>query len=213
MKKLSLISLIGLCVVLLSISLIAQQRTGNIFGRVVDNEGNPLPGVTVTLTGTYTAPLTTVTSAEGVFRFLSLSPANDYSIKLELTGFKTKIEGNIVVAVGVNTNLTLVMEPGVIEEEITVTAVTPVVDPKKTTVSVNVTHVALQSLPTARDPWVFLRMVPGTVADREDVGGTDTGHAVHYNCSRSFELSPEPVEYRRGYGWRPGGHRRFHHLL
>lgn len=78
--------------ILLVLPLNGQVRTGNIFGRVVDQDGNPLPGVSVTLTGSLTAPMTTITSAEGTFRFLSLSPAKDYTIKLELTGFKTKIE-------------------------------------------------------------------------------------------------------------------------
>ncbi len=172
MKK----ALISFAFLLLCVAILgAQLRTGNIYGRVVDNEGNPLPGVTVTLTGTYTAPMTTMTSAEGLFRFLSLQPARDYTIKAELTGFKTKIEQNITVIVGGNTNITIVMEPGVLEEEITVVAITPVVDAKKTLVGINVDHTALQTLPTARDPWVIMKLAPGVIADREDVGGTDTG--------------------------------------
>lgn len=171
MKK----SAILLCALILSISLAAQHRTGNIYGRVVDPEGIPLPGVTVTLSGMYTAPMRTTSSAEGHFRFLSLAPSRDYTIKLELSGFKTKIEENIVVTVGGNTDLTFTMEMGALEEEITVTAVSPVVDAKKTSIGANIGHEALQSLPTARDPWVILKLVPGTIADREDVGGTDTG--------------------------------------
>lgn len=163
------------CVFLLSVSLFAQVRTGNIYGRVADTEGNPLPGVTVKLTGIYTAPMTTVTSAEGSFRFLSLPPARDYTVRLELTGFKTKIEESIIVTVGGNTNLTITMELGMVEEEITVTAISPVVDTKKTSVGANVTQDVLQSLPTARDPWVILQMMPGVIADRENIGGTESG--------------------------------------
>ncbi len=167
---------VSLCVLLLlSLTLSAQTRTGNIYGKVIDGEGNVLPGVNVTLTGMYTAPLTTITSVDGLFRFLSLPPASDYTIKLELTGFKTKFEENIIIGVGANVTLNLSMEVGTIEEQITVTAVSPVVDTKKTTVGSSLTHVALQSLPSARDPWVMLKLAPGTIADREDVGGTDTG--------------------------------------
>ena len=53
-----------LFVLLLSCSLMAQQRTGTIYGKSTDEDGNPLPGVTVTLTGAKTAPLTSITSAE-----------------------------------------------------------------------------------------------------------------------------------------------------
>jgi len=166
--------------VLLALPLMGQVRTGNIFGRVVDQEGNPLPGVSVTLSCLLTAPMTTITSSEGTFRFLSLSPAKDYTIKLELTGFKTKIETGIIVNVGTNTSLTLVMEQGVLEEQITVTAVTPMVDTKKTAVGTNVTQKVLQSLPTARDPWVILQMAPSIIVDRENVWGSESGQHSNY---------------------------------
>lgn len=177
MKKNSLVLALAF---LLAIPLVGQIRTGNIFGKVVDQEGNPLPGVTVTLTGSLTAPVTAITSAEGTFRFLSLSPARDYTIKLELSGFKTKIETGIIVNVGSNTNLTLVMEQGILEEQITVTAITPMVDTKKTAVGTNVTQEVLQSLPTARDPWVILQMAPSIIVDRENVGGSESGQQSNY---------------------------------
>ncbi|MFO7865278.1 MAG: carboxypeptidase regulatory-like domain-containing protein [Candidatus Aminicenantes bacterium] len=159
----------------LSVSMFAQVRTGNVYGTVVDEEDNPLPGVSVTLTGQYTAPQTAVTGAEGRFRFLSLPPAKDYVVRLELAGFKVQVEEGIIVTVGGNTELSVTMEMGAIEEEVTVTAVTPVVDTKKTSVGTNVTQEVLQSLPTARDPWVVLQMAPGVLADRENVGGTESG--------------------------------------
>jgi len=173
-------ALIILFTLLLSVSLVAQQRTGNIFGTVSDPEGNPLPGVTVTLINPFGAAMTSVTSAEGVFRFLSLPPSRAYGVKLELTGFKTRIEENIVVTVGNNTNLTLTMEPGVLEEAVTVTAVSPMVDQKKTSVGTNVTQEILQSLPTARDPWVILQMAPSVIMDRENIGGAESGQQSTY---------------------------------
>jgi hypothetical protein len=72
--------------------------------------------------------MTQVSSAEGKFRFLSLFPAIDYALRMELGGFKTRIEEGIIVETGKNTNLDLVMSMGAIEEEVTVTAVSPVVD-------------------------------------------------------------------------------------
>jgi len=66
---------------LLACSVFAQQRTGNIYGQVVDSDGQPLPGATVTLTGRLTAPVSATTSDEGRFRFMSLSPARDYVLR------------------------------------------------------------------------------------------------------------------------------------
>lgn len=173
-------TLIALCVLLLAVFAIAQQRTGTVYGKVVDQEGNALPGVTVTLTGNLTAPLTTVSSAEGSFRFLSLPPAKDYALKAELTGFKTRTEEGIIIVIGGNTNITLTMEMGALEEQITVTAVSPMVDTKKTSVGANVTQEVLQSLPTARDPWVVLQMAPSVIVDRENVGGAESGQQSNY---------------------------------
>lgn len=173
-------NLVILFALLLCVSAFAQQRTGNIYGKVSDPEGNPLPGVTITLDSPFGKVPVVVTSAEGVFRFLSLPPSRQYGIKLELTGFKTRIETGIVVTVGSTTNLTLTMEMGVLEEQVTVTAVSPMVDTKKTAVGTNVTQEVLQELPTARDPWVILQMAPSVIVDRENVGGAESGQQSNY---------------------------------
>lgn len=167
---------IVVCLLLLTVQLGAQgRRTGNIFGQIVDEEGILLPGITVTLTGSNTAPMATVTSEEGKFRFISLYPGKDYKIKSEIAGFKTRIDEGIIIAVGVNTELKLVMEIGGIEQAITVTAERPVIDKKSTLVSRTVDYNELQSIPLARDPFVILQTTASIVMDRENVGGNESG--------------------------------------
>ena len=56
----------------------AQTLTGTVSGRVVDQQGGVLPGVTVTLTGK-TGTQTQVTDAQGEFRFLALNPGSTRS--------------------------------------------------------------------------------------------------------------------------------------
>ncbi|OGD36183.1 MAG: hypothetical protein A2V45_10850 [Candidatus Aminicenantes bacterium RBG_19FT_COMBO_58_17] len=172
--------LILLSVVVLAVSLSAQVRTGSISGKVADPDGNALPGVAVTLTSNVIAAVTSVTTDEGQFRFLALPPAKDYELKVELTGFKTRIERGVIVVIGANTSMNIVLEVGVLEEQVTVIAVSPMVDSKKTSVGVNVTQDVLQGLPTARDPWVVLQMVPGVLVDRENIGGTESGQQSGY---------------------------------
>jgi hypothetical protein len=167
--------LIGLILFLIS-PVFGQVRTGNIYGRVVDDSGESLPGVAVTLTGSLTAPLSTVSSSTGAFRFLSLPPGRDYMLKAELEGFKTAIKADIIVEVGANVDIAMIMEPGGISEEVTVTAEVPVVDSKKVSVGMNVTQDILQSIPTSRDPWVLLQLAPAVVIDRENIGGNESGH-------------------------------------
>jgi hypothetical protein len=158
----------------------AQERAGTITGTVTDSQGNALPGVSVTLTGATIAPMTTVTSTEGKFRFLSLTPANDYVLKCELTGFKTKTSTGVIVNIAKVADITIVMEQGALEEQVTVIAQTPIVQAKKTQITHTVNAEMLAALPSARDPWVVLQMTPGVQVDRENVGGTESGQQSYY---------------------------------
>ncbi|MCX7974228.1 MAG: carboxypeptidase-like regulatory domain-containing protein, partial [Candidatus Aminicenantes bacterium] len=153
MKKKGLILL--MLFFLIAFPLTAQKGRGNIYGIVVDSEGNPLPGVTITLTGMTVAPITMVSNEEGRFRFLNLEPGEHYEVKAELQGFKTAVVRNIMVNAGLNTDIKVVMEAGRLEEEVTVVASAPVVQPKKVTVTSTVDMAQIQQLPTARDPWVI----------------------------------------------------------
>ena len=63
---------VALCIALMAVSAFAQFESGNIYGKVQAKDGSVLPGVTVTLTGVG-APQTTITDAQGNYRFLNLS--------------------------------------------------------------------------------------------------------------------------------------------
>ena len=176
MKK----SLIFLSVLLLAVAGMAQVRTGTIYGTVTDTQGTPLPGVSVTLSSSAGAPITQVTDDMGIFRFPNLAPRGGYSLKAELQGFKKQEKTDIIVGLGQNAKIDLVMEQGALDEQVTVVAVTPTVDAKKTAVGKNVTQEILQSLPSSRDPWNVMQMAPGIIMDRENVGGTESGQQASY---------------------------------
>jgi len=167
--------LIVLSVLLFAVTLTAQVRTGNIYGKILDAEGNPLPGVSVTLTSDQMAPMVTVTNESGIYRFVSLNPGSSFAVSAELTGFKKETRTGIIVQIGSNAEINLTMAVGTIEEQVTVIAQTPIVDTKKTTVGANIDKEAMQSLPTARDPWVVMQLAPAIMLDRENVGGNESG--------------------------------------
>ena len=158
---------------------VAQVQLADIYGTVVLPDGSTIPGVTVTLTGDVVGKMTTVTSEEGNFRFLKLSPGN-YELKFELEGFKTIIRKGIRLFVGKNVTLTIPMETTTIQEEVIVTAKAGVVDTRKTTVGVNISKEMIQSLPTARNPFTILSLAPGMMIDRVDVGGADSGQQSNF---------------------------------
>jgi hypothetical protein len=173
-------ALVILFALLLVAPLVAQERTGRILGTVVDQDGNPIPGVTVTLLATAGAPMQAISSAEGTFRFLALPPSTGYALKAELEGFKTRTETGVIVAVAQTTEIRLEMEMGALEEEVTVVAISPVVETKKTSISTTMNYETLQSLPSARDPWVILQMTPQVQVDRENVGGNESGQQASF---------------------------------
>ena len=176
MKKI----LIPLAIVLLLATFSFSQEFGSIRGKVTDDQGTPFPGVTVTLTGSKTAPRTVATSAEGNYRFLNLPVASDYAVSFQLPGFKTLTRQDLTVSFGRDITLDITLEQSAIDEQITVIGQTPVIDTKRTQVGVNFTGEMIMRLPTARDPWVMMQLAPGMLIDRENVGGSDSGQQSSY---------------------------------
>src|SRR6516225_1128260 len=104
----------------------AQQPTGQIFGRVADQSGALMPGVTVTLTSPILLqPLVAATSDTGSYQFPSLEVA-DYTVKFELAGFKTVVNEGIHITAGFSAQVNAQMGVSTVQETITVTGQSPI---------------------------------------------------------------------------------------
>ena len=169
--------LTAMVLVLFTWSAAAQYQTGNIYGRAVAKDGSALPGVTVVLTG-IGAPQTTVTDDQGNFRFINLSPGS-YTLKAELAGMGTATRSGVGVRVGANADIELTLNPSM-SEAITVSAEAPLLDVRKSGTGSTVDQIVLDSVPTARDPWMILQSTPGVFVDRINVGGTQSGQQSIY---------------------------------
>ncbi|HVR42174.1 MAG TPA: TonB-dependent receptor [Thermoanaerobaculia bacterium] len=150
--------------------------SGNIVGRVVDSAGEALPGVAVTTTGVGAAR-STVTRGDGRYRIPNLSPGS-YRVRAELAGFSA-ISRAATVMVGANTEIDFTLRP-TIDESITVSGESPLLDVRKSGTGANVTGIELENVPTARDPWVVLQSVPGILVDRVNVGGNESGQQSYF---------------------------------
>ncbi len=158
----------------------AQQQTGEIFGKATDQQGALLPGVTVTLSGpVLLQPLTAVTSETGTYQFPRLS-IGTYTVKFELTGFKTVVNQDIYVTVGFSAQVNAQMAISTVQETITVTGESPIIDTRNTGTHQTFTNELLQTIPSARDPWVILQQTAGIAMDRENVGGNMSGQQSNY---------------------------------
>ncbi len=159
------------------------QETGSISGVATDPDGAPLPGVAVTMDSSLVPSSTVYTQANGVYRYPVLPPGNDYVITFMLEGFKTIIQEAVPVRVGGNSQVNVAMELSTIEETVTVTGTTPIVDVKKTGTGQNLTEEYMQSIPSARDPWVMMQQTAGMQVDRENIGGSESGQQSGFRAN------------------------------
>jgi hypothetical protein len=171
--KASLILLLALGMT--SIAFAQGSQTGSIRGEVVDTEGNVLPGCTVTLTGpALIGQRSYITSDTGSFRFPALSPGRDYQVRAEIPGFKTVIRPGLIVSVGKVTEIEIVMEVTTLEEEVTVTAESPVVDVETSKTSVNYGAEFIATIPMNRDLYGIQNSIPGAVSEGVDYRRTSS---------------------------------------
>lgn len=155
------------------------QGGSDIYGTVLLQDGSAVPGVAVTLTGDGIGTKTTVSSEEGNYRFLALPPGT-YALKFELDGFKTVNNNNIRLYAAKNQTINVTLETSAVREEVTISGTTTVVDTRKVNIGVNISGEQLRALPTARNPWTILNLVPGMMIDRPDVGGNESGQQSSY---------------------------------
>ena len=101
-------------------------------------------------------------------------------MKFELTGFKTVVNEGIRVTVGFNAQVNAQLGISTVQETITVTGESPIVDTKETGTKQTFTNELLQSIPSARDPWVILQQTAGIAMDRENIGGNMSGQQSNY---------------------------------
>jgi len=158
----------------------AQSQTGEIFGKVTDESGAVLPGVTITLSGpSLLQPQTATTSETGTYQFPRLT-VGTYNLKFEIPGFKTLVQEGIQVTVDFSANISPQLGVSSVQEVVTVTSEAPAVDTKQTGTRQTFTLDQLQSIPSARDPWVILQQTAGIAMDRENIGGNMSGQQSNY---------------------------------
>ena len=159
---------------------VAQQQTGEIYGRAADSSGAVLSGTTVTVAGRgLFQPRVAVTSPAGTYRFPEL-PIGAYSVTFELAGFRTVSFQDIRVTIGFRSQVNATMELSTVQETITVTDGSPLVDSREAGTKSTFDLETLQNMPSARDPWVMLERTPGIVMDRVNVGGNQSGQQSNY---------------------------------
>ncbi|HET7694517.1 MAG TPA: carboxypeptidase regulatory-like domain-containing protein [Vicinamibacterales bacterium] len=149
---------------LLAVPAMAQQGTTELRGRVLDSQGGVLPGVTVVVRNQATGMFReTVSGTDGAFIASGLTPGT-YEVTGELAGFKKLSRRDLQLEVGKTVTIDLTMEVGGIEQTVTVSAESPLVDVTSKEIGGNITSETLSQLPSVNGNFIgFIGLLPGIV--------------------------------------------------
>jgi hypothetical protein len=140
---------------------LAQQR-GSISGRVLDPDGLALPGATVLVTNENTGFTREVVTAQtGGYSLPNLDPGT-YSLRVEMPGFGTVTRDDIVLTAGAALTFELKMPVAGLEEQITVTGESPLVQRGSNTVGGTLSSREIDEVPSNfRNFTSLTQLVPG----------------------------------------------------
>jgi hypothetical protein len=150
------------------------QQTGSIIGKVVDNSGAVLPGVTVEATSNVLpTPRTTVTTENGEYRLPALPPG-DYTLKFELSGMQT-ITRQAEVQLNAETVVEATLGVGGITETIEVRATTSIIDTSSAALKSGISSEQIRSIPIGQDYRDLIKLIPGVQVTQDTTRGPSAG--------------------------------------
>ncbi len=155
-----------------------------IAGSVKDASGAVLPGVTVEAASPalIEKTRTAVTDGEGQFKIIDLRPGT-YSVTFTLAGFSTLKRDGIELTGTFTATVNAELKVGAVEESITVTGETPIVDVQSAKTQSVLTNDIVTAIPTARNYQNLHVLVPGITiaAGNQDVGGSGGDQQIFFH--------------------------------
>src|SRR5438552_1694562 len=166
---------VGSFVVAAAAPLFAQQGTSEIGGKVTDEQGAILPGVSIVVTNEESGLFREVTTgADGSYFASQLTPGR-YRIAAKLPSFRTFERGGLVLAVGQRLTINATLALGALEETVKVTAESPLVDTTSVKVGGNIGSMELRELPAMnRNFFSTVALLPGVQFTPSNQMGNDT---------------------------------------
>ena len=151
----------------------SAQAQSAIAGVVRDGSGAVLPGVTVEASSPalIEGSRAAVTDNAGSYRIENLRPG-DYVVTFVLTGFRTVKREGITLPASFTATVNADLSVGQLEESITVTGESPLVDVRGSVSQSVMSRATLDTIPTGRDPFAVGQLIAGVTTSTPDVGGT-----------------------------------------
>lgn len=150
----------------------AAAQDSGIAGAVTDDTGGVLPGVAVEAASPVLieGARLAVTDARGRYAFTALRPGV-YTVTFTLTGFTTVVREGVELTAGFTAPLNAALAVGALEETVTVSGRSPVIDVQRVQERQVVTRDVLDSLPMNKDWGAIGALTVGVAPESQDVGG------------------------------------------
>jgi len=177
MHSAMLIAAFGLLVIGLAPGTVSGQsaQSARLVGKVTDESGGAMPGVTVTVKSPalQLPQLTTVTGGEGDYRLLELPPGV-YSVAFELSGFQTSVRTDVHLTTGSAGRVDVVMRIGALSETVQVSGLSPVVDTVNAAGQTTLVQEQLRTIPMGGTMQEMLPLAAGlSMQAKPDVGDSN----------------------------------------
>ncbi|MEQ1911465.1 MAG: carboxypeptidase-like regulatory domain-containing protein, partial [Vicinamibacterales bacterium] len=154
---------------------VALAQNGAIAGVVRDTSGGVMPGVTVEASSPALIEKvrTVVADADGRYSIIDLRPGT-YTVTFSLVGFSTVKREGIELTGGFTASVNADLKVGGLEETITVSGQSPLIDTQSTQQRKSLTSTMIDALPTGRSFQSLSVLVPGVIIPlaNQDVGGS-----------------------------------------
>jgi len=168
------------CVLAVAPTAMAQQ-SASISGVITDATGGVLPGVTIEASSPVLIERirTAVSEDNGRYQFLDLLPGT-YSVTFTLTGFSTVRREGITLTAGFAASVNVELSTGTLNETITVTGASPMIDVRNVAQTQVLTRDLLDATPTARVIGSLMTLVPGVTITTAGGPNVDAGGTAGY---------------------------------
>ena len=159
MRPLAIASLLGL---LLFPATASAQAGGSLSGLVADSTGGILPGVTVEATSPVMIEgvIAAFTDSAGRYTIINLRPGT-YTLTFTLPGFSTVIREDVLLVGDGAVQINAQLQVGAVEETVTVTGESPVVDVQQVRRQAVITRQMMDMLPQGRSFEARTLLIPG----------------------------------------------------
>ena len=165
--------LLATCLLLCTVSTLAQTTAGRIFGNLTDPSGAAVAGATVVVTNVQRGTSRTLTTDQsGAYAAPDLQPGT-YKIHVEARGFKSVERANVQIEVATDVRADFSLQPGQVSETVTITEEVPLVNTTSATLGGTLSNKEINDLPlNGRNYENLLQLRPGVM--RYPGGGFST---------------------------------------